>query len=292
MELKLQKFIKQLNVTRLANINYFEFVNKYHTSFDEHNFYEMVYVDKGELDVISDNFTGIVSENQLIIHSPNETHSLSTGNMGAPNIIIIGFECDCSALSYFSANPVTLSQEHKKSLACIMTEGMSIYEPPYDDPSTKCMKKRQEFPFGADQMIKNGMENLLISLVREFVLKEDHGETTWMSSAGDTDAIRQYIDENFNTKITLDNLCFLFRTNKTTLCKKFRQEYGETIFSYINKLKINEAKILLRENQMSVTEIAEYLHYNSVHYFSRHFKKLTGMSPSEYVGSVRSRFDV
>ena len=68
--------------------------------------------------------------------------------------------------------------------------------------------------------------------------------------------------------------------------------YNKTVLNYINSLKIREAKALLRESKLSVTEISEKLGFNSIHYFSRLFKKTTGHSPKEYIRSIRSKFDL
>jgi len=292
MDFKLQKCKIQMNVSRIANIHYFEFTNEYHTEVDAHNFCELIYVDKGTLSVQADNFCGDLLVNQLIIHRPNEVHSLSTSDTVAPNVIIIGFECESDALIPFSNSPVTLSTEHTKALARIMAEGMSIYEPPYDIPNTTYMKKRRDFPFGADQMIKIGLEGFLITLVRDFCESESTKEASGNTTLGNIQAIHQYITENYNTKISLDNLCFLFGTNKTTLCRSFRQEYGTTILNYINSLKVREAKALLRKKQMSETHIAEFLGYESIHYFCRQFKKATGQTPTEYAKSIRSKLNI
>ena len=292
MNFKLQKFKIQLNVSKIANIHYFEFTNEYHTIQDSHSFCELIYVDKGRLSVSAENYTGDLSVNQLIIHRPDEVHSLSTSDSIAPNVIIIGFECQCDALLPFSRAPVTLSPEHTKALARIMAEGMSIYEPPYDIPNTVYMKKRKDFPFGADQMMKIGLESFLITLVRDFSENKKTAEPAHDTSLGNIQAIHQYVTENYNTKITLDNLCFLFGTNKTTLCKSFRQEYGTTILNYINSLKIREAKALLRQKKMNTTQIAESLGYESIHYFCRQFKKSTGLSPTEYAKSIRSKLNM
>ncbi|MEG2287978.1 MAG: helix-turn-helix transcriptional regulator, partial [Ruthenibacterium sp.] len=56
---------------------------------------------------------------------------------------------------------------------------------------------------------------------------------------------------------------------------------------YFGTLKINAAKRIVREGNHNFTEIAVLLGYNSIHYFSRHFKKVTGMTPSEYASSVK-----
>ena len=89
--------------------------------------------------------------------------------------------------------------------------------------------------------------------------------------------------------MSLSELCFLFGTNKTTLCSKFRASYGETVISYINKLKIKEAKKLLRKGGYNFTEISAIVGFSSVHYFSRIFKQYENQSPTNYIKTIKSR---
>ena len=56
-------------------------------------------------------------------------------------------------------------------------------------------------------------------------------------------------------------------------------------------MKINAAKQLIRTNKMNFTQISEQLGYTSIHYFSRQFKKVTGMTPSEYASSIKAMAD-
>ena len=56
---------------------------------------------------------------------------------------------------------------------------------------------------------------------------------------------------------------------------------------YMTKLKIEEAKVLIREEKHSISQISEMLCYDNPHYFSRLFKKVTNMSPKEYKESAK-----
>ncbi|MBE7033323.1 MAG: helix-turn-helix domain-containing protein [Ruminococcaceae bacterium] len=290
MKYLLKDFITPVTVSRMANLHYFEFINEYHTVDDSHDFCELLYVDRGSVTVNADNYKGELSDNQVIIHRPNEMHSLSCKQNIAPNVIIIGFECLCPQLESFSKKPFTLSTEQKKMLADIMKEGTSVYTPPFDLPNIPDMIKREEFPFGADQMIKLKLEAFLISIIRGNAASQ-HSSKNEVHEQSRIEAIHQYITENYTEKILLDNICFIFGTNKTTLCQDFKNEYKTTVVNYINSLKVKEAKALLRENKLSVTEISEKLGFNSIHYFSRLFKRMTGHTPKEYTKSIRSKFE-
>ena len=311
MEFKLKPFKIQLTVSRIANIHYFEFTHNYNTKGDRHAFCELVYVDSGALHIRADNFCGALTENQMILHGANETHSLACPDDSAPNVIIIGFECECEALTPFSRRAVTLSEPLKRLLAEIIREGRAVFLPPYDKPNVTDMKKRENYSFGADQLIKLLLETFLIKLVREesevmpipeevpggdaLLVREESAAAPIYEEAPGGDALArgivEYVRRNFTEKISLGELAFLFGTNRTTLCKNFRAATGQPIVEYVNGLKIREAKKMMRTGGKTFTEIAELLRFDSIHYFTRVFKKAENMTPSEYIRTIKSKLD-
>ncbi len=290
MQYKVKALKSSVAVDGVANVHYFEFTERYHTVGNAHGFRELLYVDKGTVEVDAENYKGVLSCNQLIIHKPNEKHALTCESTVAPNVIIIGFQSDAEELDAFSKSPVLLTTEQKRMLSEVMQEGTVLFAPPYDIPNTEEMHIRENLPFGAEQMLKMRMESFLISLVRN--ARTPLSETEEVKSNIPIAEIKQYIDEHFSEKLALDNLCFIFNTNKTTLCRNFKNEYGQTVLDYINRLKIKEAKSMIRKKQYSETEIAERLGFNSIHYFCRFFKKYTNQSPREYMKSIRSKLDL
>ena len=77
MDFVLKNFKNDLKVTRLANVHYFEFTPNYHTVNDSHEFCELIYVDKGSVEISSDGYTGILQQNEMILHGANQNHSLT-----------------------------------------------------------------------------------------------------------------------------------------------------------------------------------------------------------------------
>ena len=63
------------------------------------------------------------------------------------------------------------------------------------------------------------------------------------------------------------------------------------VIEYFSKMKIDSAKHLIRIGNLNFSQIAERLGYNSIHYFSRQFKQLTGMTPTEYASSVKAMME-
>ncbi len=287
MKFKLKTFDDVIRITRIANIHYFEFTNRFRTQEDRHPFRELIYVDRGSVEVGAEDYEGPVTMGEVIVHRENEIHSIRCPPDGAPNVIIIGFACRDACLDVLARAPTRLTPEQQRLLTDVVKEGRSVFLPPYDVPNLPDMKKREVYPFGADQMIRLKLETFFIELLRS----RQSGEILPSSSApdGKLQKILSYIDENYTQPIRLEELCFLFATNKSSLCRAFREECGETIVAYVNRRRITEAKRYLRDGRYSVTEISAMTGFSSVHYFSRLFKQYEGQSPTEYVGSIRSR---
>ncbi len=286
MEFVLKNFKREITVSRLANIHYFEFTKNFHTLDDSHNFCELVYVDKGKIDISSQNYTGELTTGSLIVHNAGERHSLTCDDDTAPSIIIIGFECTSPEMDKLTHSPLHLTEELQKMIAEIIKEARTVYLPPYDIPNLKDMKKRKKFAFGADQLIKNYLQIFLIKSIR---LSSSLSEIKTEDGLGFTRIaeIKKYIDENFAEKIAVEELCFLFNTNKTTISAEFKSAYGKTLIDYVNCLRVDYTKRMLLEGGISLTKISEQLNLSSVHYLTVLFKKYTGVSPTDYIRDCR-----
>ncbi|MBQ6829961.1 MAG: helix-turn-helix transcriptional regulator [Clostridia bacterium] len=287
MSFQLKQFEQVLDVPRIANIHYFEFLPNFDTGADRHPHRELIYVDYGRVEIESDNYRGVLLPKQLIIHKENEMHALRCPDDTPVNVAVIGFECHCPELDVFSQMPISLPQQMQPLLSDIMLKSRSMFLPPYDLPGIRDMKRRSDQPFGTEQQLKIMIELLLIQLIQNSGVT-DHEEAIITK----TNNVGEYLDQNFRENLKLDDLCFLFNTNKTTLCSRFRQTYGCTITSYVNRLKIEEAKRLLRQEKHSVSQISQQLSFSSVHYFSRMFKQYTGLSPKKYVDTIKSKLNI
>lgn len=292
MDYQLKNFKIEFHITRLANIHYFEFEPDYLTKKECHDCTELIYMDNGEAEVISDNYNGPLKQGEMLIHYAGQTHQLRCMKNVAPNVVIILFKCEDFTFEEFSVSPFMLDENLKKILADIVKEGRNIFLPPYDIPNLKNMPKRRNFEFGADQLVKNLLESFLIYCIRKKDLKKTANPANQTSSEHHFIApIKEYIDNNFTKNINLSDLCYLFSTNKTTLCKEFKKLTGITVIDYINKLRIKHTKILLRERLYSLTQIADILNLSSVHYLTTLFKKYEKLTPTEYLSSIKSKYE-
>ena len=92
-----------------------------------------------------------------------------------------------------------------------------------------------------------------------------------------------YIDEHFDTKVTLQDLSAITSVTSNYLCYLFKKAHGITIFEYINMKRIEKAiDLLTKSSCSSIIDIAFACGYNSTANFNKIFKKCTGMTPSKY----------
>lgn len=93
---------------------------------------------------------------------------------------------------------------------------------------------------------------------------------------------KMYIEHKIKENISLDSISSFFHLNKVYFCTKFKQETGIGFMDYVQKTRINKAKILLSNRFLSVEEISQECGFSSAGYFSSVFKKMEGVSPTKF----------
>ena len=280
MKYVLKDLTTSLTITSIANVHFFEFPSEFYTQTEKHPFYELVYVSNGRLIVNSEDYSGNLEKHQMIIHSSNKFHSLQCESSLTPTVIIIGFTCTGLNIDSFSKKTILLDENSIKKLAEIVTEGRNVFAPPYNVPKYD-MKKKKNIPIGSEQLLKNLLEYFLLTLIRKTNKKTTDTENKKLDKTNYFEVV-SYIQDNYLEKITIDELAFIFRTNRSTLCKNFKAQTGKTISQFVIEKKLEVAKQLINNTDKSLTEISEQLNFESIHYFTKCFKKHVGLSPSVF----------
>jgi YesN/AraC family two-component response regulator len=147
--------------------------------------------------------------------------------------------------------------------------------------------------FGGEQLIRNYLEILLIRLIRRRKAERNANGTAALAGEkqGDESIAKMigYLQSHLDRNFTLDQLCDIFAISRTGLKMIFKVHTGIGAMEYFNRLKIDRAKQLIREENGNFSAIAESLGYSSIHHFSKQFKRITNMTPSEYARSILAR---
>ena len=93
---------EEIIIKKIVTIHYFEYAKDYVFTGESHNFWELVYVDKGEIEVMADTVGYKLKQGEMIFHKPNEFHNVWANGTIAPNLVIISFECKSKAMQFFN----------------------------------------------------------------------------------------------------------------------------------------------------------------------------------------------
>ena len=188
-------------------------------------------------------------------------------------------------MRFFEDKIITLDKQSLKYVYAIIEESKRAFDIPFSNPYTKKMELHKSPTLGGVQMIKNYLEIMLIGIMRS--LTETKGENkvfisdTFNADKMVNDTIK-LLKENVESKITIDQICQETAYSRAYLFKKFKKATGKTVMDYYLDLKIESAKQLIRENELSVKQIADKLYFDTPNYFSKTFKKKTGLTPLQY----------
>ncbi len=279
-----------IKVSAIYTIHYFRYGKKFRYPMESHNFWELVFIDNGEATIHVEDKSFTLRQGEVCFHKPNLGHTISTNDNFA-NSVIISFEASGRMMNFFENKTFVLTKEEKEVLASLVLEGKNSYSGRLDDADQTKMIKRVDAPFGAEQLIKNSIELLLISIVRNNFQNKSikHTDNTSVSVHAEqiVEKIIEILTSRVTTSVDLDSISKELYFSKTYIKAVFKKYTGSSIIKYYNKLKIDEAKRLISLKEHTLTEITYILGFKSVHYFSRLFKNVTDMTPSEYAKSIK-----
>ena len=269
---------RDLHVHSLVTVHYFEYAKDYRFDGEAHPFWELVYVDKGEVDATSDERLHHLTQGDILFHKPNEFHTLSANGVKAPNLIVIAFDSDSDAMTCFENALFKAGEAERGLFAKIIAEATAAFSSPLDNPATVRLERAENGAFIL--LLRREERAPTMRIASSIKLRSDHDLV---------DRIVAFMQENTCGNLTFSDVCHFSAQSATNLKTIFKGVTGMGVMSYYRALKISEAKRMLREGDGNITQIADRLGYTSVHYFSRYFKRATGMTPSEYTLSIQAK---
>lgn len=131
-----------------------------------------------------------------------------------------------------------------------------------------------------DMRISEKITSLLTLLMAESWQPESKAHTG--SKKQSLQHVKDYLDQHYREKITLDNLADTFFINKFYLTRIFKEQFGISVNNYLAQVRITHAKQLLRFSDLTIEQIGRECGIDEPAYFARVFKKVEGTAPGEY----------
>ncbi len=279
-----------IHIERLYTVHYFEYMRDFSFEGESHDFWEFIYVDKGAVRISMDDVELVLKKGEIAFHQPNEFHKVVASEDTAPNLVVVSFDCTSPAMKFFKHQVLHIDDREHSLLAEILIEARKLLDCPLDNPYTQYMPKKSSAPSDCEQYIRLCLELFLLHIRRRYTSSTAIPDTIIKKNRTELFMqIVEYMENHISSKLTVEQICHDNMIGRTQLQKVFQKECGMGVIEYFSKLKINTAKHMIRSSKLNFSQISEKLGYTSVHYFSRQFKKITDMTPSEYESSVKAR---
>ena len=286
-------FEKLFSVEKIITIFYMELSKDFYYEGERHDFWEMVYIDKGEMICTADKNRFVLKSGELTFHKPNEFHNLSGNRAMAPNVSIITFETKSREMKYFSGKIFKLDSQERAILSMLFSEGLSCFKLRDErNPLLQKLEKIKNAPIGSSQMTKNLLEIFLISLRRNKEMLTKKMRRQYQINGIEIDyevkEILDFLEERVFARCTVRDIAKHIGKSESTVKGIFSRFFEGGVIKYYNSLKIEAAKKMIREGRLNLSQIADKLCFDNPQYFSKVFRAYTNMSPSEYKISIIS----
>lgn len=239
-----------------------------------------------------------LKKGDIIFHKPNEFHDVNSNGLIAPNLVVMSFSCTSPVMSFFEEKVLQISEPERLLLAQIIQEAKYVFAGRMDDPYQEELIPSESPRFAGEQLIRLYLEQLLIQLVRRYMVRPDQPinpnivKSIKQKADGELfSQVQEYMEAHICETLTIEQLCRSNSIGRSQLQKLFRTRTGYGAIEYFSRMKVDLAKQMIRENHYNFTQIADALGFSSIHYFSRQFKRITGMTPSEYASSIKALSD-
>lgn len=259
-----------LDISEIYTKFYQEKGTNYNFSGEKHSYWELTYVDKGELLTTIDGVSYHLKQGDLIFYAPMQFHTQSTFEKISSSYLTINFKMNFNHADLLCNKIFSLKRDSYFIVTKLIEELSN--DNLYSNDLSLCYLKE-----------------LIIQMLRLDNSQFHSKPTTHMQQTYENELLNDillYIDDNIYEKISVSTLCDHFCISTSMLHSLFRKNMNNTAKNYINELKLSKSKELIRNSTHTLSEISEMLGFSSIHYFSKKFKSYFNISPTEYSKSI------
>ena len=251
-------------------------VVKEHTHFD---FYELSLITSGNGTIDANGVKSKVEKDDIYLSLPFDNHSLNADPDSLMNYYFFAF----------TIKDPELNKQMKKLSALIKDERKRIFRnDTLKQLVAEAVSEIDSFNFYKKVYLSNLFTQIVIQILRSIV-KIDNKKRIPTTKNELCYQIMSYITTHIYSISNLAEIAYALNYDYTYLSKTFVATTSQTISDYYREQRLETACMLIRENNMNFTQIADKLHYSSIYAFSKAFKKQYKMSPNRYKKSIADK---
>jgi len=256
----------------------------YYRASHYHRECELMMALEGEADIIlSNGKVSHLSEGNVAVIGPMEMHEMRSGENG---VLLITVQTSFAMLEYFLSHRISpffvvdtdisqlMSKEEQQALRSICFDLALSYPGMPEDDAGKCF------------ILQAKLINVLINLLPKAERNSDDNKMTKMR-AKTISRILEYVDENFQHKLTLGELAEEENLSLSYLSHAFKDAMGISFQEYLKHKRFENASRLLQSSEMNLLDISIASGFSDVRYMMKAFSEIAGCSPAEYRRSFR-----
>lgn len=262
-----------------------EYINRTETPFNMtarhyHDQYEIYYLLNGERYYFIDNRTYHIKKGDIVLIDKNILHKTNTAREYPHERILIQFNTEITDRIIKKTKDIDLYHcFHLKQNVYSLNPEKQLW---IENHLFNILQENKEKQEGHLTYITILITELLIFLNR-FIKSTSSCSANYPNETHKKiSEIADFINKNFNNKLSLNKLADQFNYSPTYLSKTFKKVTGFSFVEYKNNVRIKEASKLLQQSNLNITQIACQVGYNNLTHFGRIFKKISGYSPLEY----------
>ena len=284
---------KEISIDNIVSVHYHEYTADFSYAGESHDFFEMIYCDKGELEITAGEKMFRLSPSTAYIHPPKQYHNVRTANSEAASSIVLSFNCEGYRIYDVSDRVIECDKLAQAALAAILRESKASFENIQEVVfDSRLVRRTASSAFASEQVLGCYIELFFIHLIRQ-----NEGGSAFAASQGaekNEQVIKRvcdYMNEHISEKLTFEDIVSVSLVSATTLKQLFKRSFGHGAMEHLSFMRTERAKELLRDGKYSCTEIASMCGFFSVHHFCRVFKGRYDMPPTQYVKTVKARLE-
>ena len=235
----------------------------------QHDAFELIYVDKGQLHCAIDGKGYLLKQGQLIICGPKQWLTQYTDPNMTAHSLTASFDLSSNTELPLLDRVFDLSSSEAVYLKQLLRE------PEIQD-------------LYSNDMIRCNLKLLLLSILRSANERRKRLKTPTVqrNEGAIVGRAMQYVADHVRERMTVESVAKETGVSASHLTALFHRQMQLSPGEYIRRVKLEESKTLIRKGELNFSQIAEALSYTNIHHFSRQFKEHFGISPTEYAKSL------